>query len=41
MTEKRAEVARLSLLFARLASDAMNPQASADVIERVAGECRP
>jgi transcriptional regulator with XRE-family HTH domain len=40
MTEKRAEVARLSLLFATLASDALNPQASADMIERWAGEWR-
>jgi transcriptional regulator with XRE-family HTH domain len=38
MTEKRAEVDRLSLLFATLASDAMNPQASAELIEKVAGE---
>ena len=40
-TEKRAEVARLSLLFAMLASDAMNPQASLELIEKVAGEWSP
>lgn len=40
MTEKRAEVDRLSLLFSTLASDALNPQASADMIERWAGEWR-
>jgi transcriptional regulator with XRE-family HTH domain len=38
MTERRAQVDRLSLLFATLAADALNPQASADVIERVAAE---
>jgi hypothetical protein len=38
MTEKRTDVARLSLLFARLASDAMNPQVSMELIEKVAGE---
>jgi hypothetical protein len=38
VTEKRAEVARLSLLFATLAADAMNPQASTEMIERAAGE---
>jgi hypothetical protein len=41
MTEKRAEVARLSLLFATLASDAMNPQASLELIEKRAGEWTP
>jgi uncharacterized protein DUF5753 len=40
LTEKRADVDRLSLLFSTLASDAMNPQASADMIERWAGEWR-
>jgi transcriptional regulator with XRE-family HTH domain len=40
MTEKRAEVDRLSLLFSTLASDAISPQASADMIERWAGEWR-
>jgi transcriptional regulator with XRE-family HTH domain len=40
MTEKRAEVDRLALLFSTLASDAMTPQASADMIERWAGEWR-
>jgi transcriptional regulator with XRE-family HTH domain len=38
MTENRAEVGRLSLLFARLAGDAMSPQASLELIEKVAGE---
>jgi transcriptional regulator with XRE-family HTH domain len=38
MTERAVEVARLSLLFATLAPDAMTPQASADMIERVARE---
>lgn len=38
MTEKRAEVDRLALLFSTLAADAMNRQASADMIEKVAGE---
>jgi Domain of unknown function (DUF5753) len=38
MTENRAEVARLALLFSTLAADALNPQASADMIERMAGE---
>ena len=38
VTERRAEVARLSLLFATLAADAMTPQASMEMIERVAGE---
>jgi transcriptional regulator with XRE-family HTH domain len=38
MTERRAEVARLELAFSTLAADAMDPQASLDMIERVAGE---
>lgn len=38
VTEWRAEVARLSLLFATLAADAMTPQASVEMIEKVAGE---
>jgi transcriptional regulator with XRE-family HTH domain len=37
MTEKRAEVDRLSLLFATLAADAMTPQASVEMIEKAAG----
>lgn len=36
MTEKRAEVARLTLLFSTLAADAMTPQASVEMIEKVA-----
>jgi transcriptional regulator with XRE-family HTH domain len=38
MTENRAEVDRLSLLFGRLTGDAMSPQASLELIEKVAGE---
>jgi transcriptional regulator with XRE-family HTH domain len=38
MTERRSEVARLALLFSRLSADALSPQASADMIERVADE---
>jgi DNA-binding transcriptional regulator YiaG len=38
MTGNRAEVDRLSLLFARLAGDALSPQASLELIEKVAGE---
>jgi len=40
MTEDRAEVARLALLFSTLAADAMTPQASVEMIEKVAGEWR-
>jgi Domain of unknown function (DUF5753) len=41
ITERRAEVARLALLFTTLAADALDMQASADFIERVAGEWTP
>jgi transcriptional regulator with XRE-family HTH domain len=41
MTENRADVDRLALLFATLASEAMNPQASLELIEKVAGEWSP
>jgi hypothetical protein len=38
MTERRSEVARLALLFSTLSADALSPQASIDMIERVADE---
>jgi transcriptional regulator with XRE-family HTH domain len=38
MTERRAEVARLALMFSTLSAGALSPQASADMIERVAEE---
>lgn len=38
MTENHAEVDRLSLLFARLTGDALSPQASLTLIEKVADE---
>jgi hypothetical protein len=38
MTERRSEVARLALLFSTLSADALSPQASADMIERMADE---
>jgi transcriptional regulator with XRE-family HTH domain len=41
ITERRAEVARLALLFTTLAADALDTQASVDFIEKVAGEWRP
>jgi transcriptional regulator with XRE-family HTH domain len=41
ITERRSEVARLTLLFSTLAADALDTQASADLIEKVAGEWRP
>lgn len=41
ITERRAEVDRLSLLFATLTADALDTQASTELIERVAGEWRP
>lgn len=41
ITERRAEVSLLSLLFSTLAADALDTQASADLIEKVAGEWKP
>jgi transcriptional regulator with XRE-family HTH domain len=41
ITERRAEVDQLSLLFTTLAADALDTRASADLIEKVAGEWRP
>jgi|SRR5579875_995580 len=41
ITERRVEVDRLALLFSTLAADALDTRASADVIEKVAGEWRP
>jgi hypothetical protein len=38
MTERRADVDRLALLFSTLSADALSPQASADMIERTADE---
>jgi transcriptional regulator with XRE-family HTH domain len=38
MTERRSEVARLALLFSTLSADALSPQASVDLIEKVADE---
>lgn len=41
ITERQAEVAQLALLFSTLAADALDTQASADLIEKVAEEWRP
>jgi transcriptional regulator with XRE-family HTH domain len=38
MTERPSEVARLALLFSTLSANALSPQASADMIEKVADE---
>lgn len=38
MTERRSEVTRLALLFSTLSADALSPQASIDMIEKVADE---
>jgi transcriptional regulator with XRE-family HTH domain len=38
LTERPSEVARLALLFSTLSADALSPQASVDMIERVADE---
>lgn len=41
ITERRAEVDRLALLFSTLAADALDTRASADQIEKEAGKWRP
>jgi transcriptional regulator with XRE-family HTH domain len=41
ITERRSEVGLLTLLFSTLTADALDTQASADLIERVAGEWMP
>jgi hypothetical protein len=38
MTERRSEVTRLALLFSTLSAEALSPQASMDMIKKVADE---